>query len=237
MSAQPRFAEELELLFPEGWPGVVPPGQEVKQLVEHAHVYFSSLEIALLHDELLVGSASAVPIRWNGEPSDLPRGYTDTLSRAVVDFGSGIEPDTMAIMTTHVRPDMRGRGLIAELLIGLRELADELGFDQVIAPVRPASKALYPLTPIETFSAWTEPDGAPLDQLVRTHWRLGARIIATSPESISMTATVSEWETWTKLDLLSSGDYIIPDGLSILSVDMNQDCGTYIEPSIWMHHR
>ena len=68
---------------------------------------------------------------------------------------------------------------------------------RVIAPVRPTLKPRYPLSPIEEFARWTRPDGAPLDPWLRTHWRLGARIIATAPRSQTMTGTVAEWQAWT----------------------------------------
>jgi GNAT superfamily N-acetyltransferase len=237
MDARPRIAEHSDMLFAEGWPGVVPVDPELAKFVDRAREYFPALELALLHDDFLVASAMAVPVCWSGDPAEIPSGYTGSLLRAVVDHESGIEPDTLVIMATLVRPDMRGRGLVAELLIAMNELAEAQGLVRVIAPVRPALKAQYPLTPIETYATWTEPDGAPLDQLVRTHWRLGARFIGTAPESVTMTATVTDWESWTKMALPSSGQYVIPEGLSVLNIDLERDRGIYIEPNIWMQHR
>jgi hypothetical protein len=136
-----------------------------------------------------------------------------------------------------VHPDRRGLGLAGELLTALRRLAEDRGLVRVIAPVRPTLKTRYPLTPIERFAAWTRVDGSPLDPWVRTHWRLGARIIATAFRSQVMTGTVAEWEAWTGLALPDSGDYVIPDGLSTLHIDRAADLGTYVEPNIWLQHR
>jgi hypothetical protein len=33
-----------------------------------------------------------------------------------------------------------------------------------------------------------------------------------------------------------SGDYVIPQGLALLSVDLTAGVGTYFEPNVWMHH-
>jgi hypothetical protein len=52
-----------------------------------------------------------------------------------------------------------------------------------------------------------------------------------------MTGTVVEWETWTKLALPSTGDYVIPDGLAVLAVDREADLGVYHDPNVWMRHR
>jgi hypothetical protein len=75
-----------------------------------------------------------------------------------------------------------------------------------------------------------------LDPWIRTHWRLGARILKAAPESQTMTGTVTEWEGWTGLVFPDSGDFVIPDGLALLSIDKVADLGTYVEPNVWMQH-
>lgn len=52
-----------------------------------------------------------------------------------------------------------------------------------------------------------------------------------------MSGTVAEWEGWTGLALPESGEYVIPDGLSVLRVDREGDVGVYEEPNVWMRHR
>jgi hypothetical protein len=52
-----------------------------------------------------------------------------------------------------------------------------------------------------------------------------------------MTGTEAEWETWTRMRFPGSGTYVIPDGLSTLLIDLDDDRGTYIEPNVWMQHR
>lgn len=107
----------------------------------------------------------------------------------------------------------------------------------MIAPVRPTLKSRYPLTPIEQFATWTRDDGLPLDPWLRTHIRLGARLIATAPASQTMTGTVAQWQQWTGLRFPETGTYVIPDGLSTLNIDAQHDTGIYIEPNVWMRHR
>ena len=103
--------------------------------------------------------------------------------------------------------------------------------------MRPTLKPQYPLTPIEEFARWTRPDGAPLDPWLRTHWRLGGRIVATAPRSQTMTGTVEEWQAWTGMPFPSTGEYVIPRGLSTLHIDRTSDSGTYTEPNVWVQHR
>jgi len=140
-------------------------------------------------------------------------------------------------MAAQIHPGRRGQGPASELLTALRDLAGQRGWQRVIAPVRPTLKARYPLTPIATFATWTQEDGAPLDSWLRTHWRLGARIIATAPRSQRMTGTAAEWEAWAGLAMPNTGDYLLPGGLAPLHLDRDTGEGVYIEPGIWVQHR
>ncbi|MDW5325634.1 hypothetical protein [Plantactinospora sp. KLBMP9567] len=126
-------------------------------------------------------------------------------------------------------------GLAGKLLRALGDLA--AAQHRVICPVRPTRKARYPLTPIDRYADWTRPDGTPFDPWLRTHVRLGGRIIATAPRSQAITGTAAEWQRWTGLEFPDSGEYVIPDGLSTLHVDLDADRGSYVEPNIWVQHR
>ncbi len=178
-----------------------------------------------------------VPIRWSGELHDLPAGYTDTTRRAVEDQQAGCVCDTFVICGGIVDRSRLRQGVAQQLITALRDLPTAAMYHRVIAPVRPTQKSIYPLTPIDTYAAWIREDGSPLDPWLRTHVRLGGRMIATAPHSQTMTGTVDQWQSWTGLRLPSTGHYVIPDGLAPLYIDREQDIGTYTEPNVWMRHR
>lgn len=227
----------MAALFRDGWPNFITADKVVQQHIGQVRERFADLQLVLLDsDEVLVAAGWAVPIRWNGDPAQLPAGYTDSLVQAVTQHEHGVAADTLVVMAAQVHPGQRGKGLAGEFLTAMRDLAQQRGWQRVIAPVRPTLKASYPLTPIERFAAWTRPDGMPLDPWVRTHHRLGATVIAMAPKSQTMTGTVQQWEKWTGLVFLDSGNYVIPDGLSLLNIDRARDEGRYIEPNIWMQH-
>jgi len=233
-----RSEDQMARLFASGWPPFITADREVAAHIGRVRELFADLElIALDGDGVAVGAVWGVPIRWSGDPAELPAGYSGTVVECVRAHDRGDRPDTLAVMAAQVHPERRGLGTAAVLLTAMCDLAAARGLIRVVVPLRPTSKARYPLTPIDRFARWTRPDGSPLDPWVRTHWRLGARVIATTPQSQTMTGTVAEWETWTGLVLPDSGTYVIPEALQTLDVDRDTDLGVLVEPGIWVQHR
>jgi hypothetical protein len=237
MHSRPRPEDQLARLFAGGWPEFIFHDQQTKRYIGRVRELFADLELVLLDGDEIVAAGWAVPLRWSGAIDDLPAGYNDSLARAVEGHVAGAAPDALAILAAQVRSGRQGKGLASELLLALRNLADQSSWPRVICPVRPALKARYPLTPVGRYIQWTRPDGAPLDPWIRTHWRLGARVLTPAPRSQVITGTIDEWQTWTGMAFPDSGDYVIPDGLSTLHIDRDNDHGIYIEPNVWMQHQ
>jgi GNAT superfamily N-acetyltransferase len=164
------------------------------------------------HERAVVAEGHTGPLAWNGKERDLPDGIDDAVRRAVLGRRDGRRVDTLCALAAEVSPTARQRGLAAELLRTMRELAGRHGLRRLIAPVRPAWKERYPLTPIERYITWRREDGQLLDPWMRLHERLGARVATPLPHSMRITGTVREWETWTELALPESGRYVAGHG-------------------------
>jgi GNAT superfamily N-acetyltransferase len=183
MHARPRPNDQMAHLFAGGWPAFITADQEVKRYIGRVRELFADLELVLLDsDDVIVAAGWAVPIRWSGEPADLPDGYTGSLARAVDGHERDHSPDTLVVAAAQVRPDLRGQGVAGELLTALRHLADERGWARVIAPVRPTLKVRYPLTPIERFASWTREDPSQRLHLSQDPLKWGLKTIARSAE-------------------------------------------------------
>jgi hypothetical protein len=156
--------------------------------------------------------------------------------RVVTGRRNGGPVDTLCAFAAEVAPDARQRGLAAELLAGMTEVARRHDLRRLIAPVRPSWKERYPLAPIERYITWRREDGQLLDPWIRLHERLGARVATALPNSMRITGSVRDWESWTGLALPESGRYVFPQGLAALVVDHDADTGTYWEPNVWMIH-
>lgn len=195
-------------------------------------------QFALYDDtaDVVLAEAHTGPLAWSGDDRTLPDGIDDALRRVVFDRRAGRPADTLCALAAEVSPNARQRGLAAELLRGMRELAGRHQLRRLIAPVRPSWKERYPLTPIERYITWRREDGQLLDPWMRLHERLGARVAAALPHSMRITGTVRDWEKWTDLALPESGDYVFPHGLAPVTIDRDADLGSYWEPNVWMIH-
>ena len=49
-------------------------------------------------------------------------------------------------------------------------------------------------------------------------------------------ATVADWERWTSRRFPVSGEYLLPQALQPLRVDVERDEGRYEDPNVWMLH-
>jgi hypothetical protein len=229
--------EHLTELFSAKFPKFIRADRLTDQYMAKVLEMFPELSLMVLDEQdVPVASGCGVPIRWDGETPTLPAGYTQALIQAVECREQGVAPNTLVICGAVVAPSMKGRGLAGETLIALRRAAQTAGLTRVIVPVRPTAKSMYPLMPIELYMTWRRDDGTAFDPWVRTHERLGAKILSAIPASQTMTGTVVEWERWTRMPFPETGDYVIPGGLSLLSIDRSADEGVYHEPNIWMRH-
>ena len=186
-------------------------------------------------DEILAEGHTA-PLRWDGDDATLPDGI-DTVVEQV--FAPGVDrsgANALCALAAETPRGGRARGLAAEILGAMRTLAERQGLTHLVAPVRPSWKERYPLAPIERYVTWRRHDGQLLDPWMRVHERLGARVSRPLPRSLLITGTVAEWEEWTQMSFPESGDYVFPEGLATLHVDVQKDAGTYWEPNVWMVH-
>ncbi len=225
---------QIDALFADGFEPWMTSDLEVKRYIGTVRSAFADLELVVLDEGEPVAAGWGVPLTWTGAPEDLPGGYTDALRRSVETLESDVVCDTFAIMAIQVHPNHRGRGVASKLIRALRSLADEHGWDQVIAPVRPTRKSAYPTIGIDRYMHWQRDDGLPLDPWLRTHVRAGAEIVAPATQSQMFTADIDDWSSWCSMRFPESGSYVIPGGLALVDIDIDAGIGVYVEPNVWV---
>jgi GNAT superfamily N-acetyltransferase len=218
------------------WPEFIFHDPVADEYIGRVETYFPHYDVLLLDDGQVVAGSWGVPIRWDAAVAALPDGYDGALASAVTGHENSVPADTLCIMAAAVKADRQGGGLAGKALAVLRERAIAAGLDRVVAPVRPALKSRYPLTPMESFARWTRSDGLHIDPWIRTHQRLGASILAPAPRAMVIIGTVAEWESWAAMAFPETGQYVVPDALDLVTIDREQDRGTYAETNLWMRH-
>jgi GNAT superfamily N-acetyltransferase len=234
LAERPELAERLP--FGPGWPEFIFHDPVARRLMPEVERVFADANLVLLDGEEILAGVWGVPLAWDGTVAGLPAGWDGALERAVEGHAAGVAPDTMCAMASEVVAAHRGEGLGGAALVALRERAAARGLPRMIAPARPTLKHRYPLVPIERYARWTDAEGAPFDPWLRTHHRVGARLLAPEPEAMRIVGTVAEWERWTGMAFPESGDYVVPDALAPVSVDRERDEAVYVEPGVWMLH-
>ncbi|HEU4724850.1 MAG TPA: GNAT family N-acetyltransferase [Candidatus Eisenbacteria bacterium] len=178
-----------------------------------------------------------LPFHWDRPLDELPETGWDGIFRKVVDdYLAGRKPNMMTAIEATIIPSQRGTGLSKRVIGEMRAMAEARGFETLVAPVRPSMKSRYPTTPIERYVAWKTDDGFPFDPWLRTHARLGAKIVKIAHESMRIPGPVADWETWTKMQFPESGEYIVPGALVPVTVNRERDEAVYVEPNVWMAH-
>jgi GNAT superfamily N-acetyltransferase len=189
-------------------------------------------QLSVYEDDRPVAVGNTVPLRWDRTVADLPAGIDGALERAFAEEGTNV----LCALLIEVASAQQGRGVSRRVLEAMTELARTHGLDGLVAPVRPNWKERYPLVPIDRYSEWRRADGLLFDPWMRVHERLGARVLKPEPQSLRITGTVAEWESWTEMAFPESGEYVFPRGLALLAIDRAADVGSYWEPNVWMLH-
>ncbi|MFD3544826.1 N-acetyltransferase [Streptomyces sp. NPDC058655] len=190
--------------------------------------------------EAVVGRAFSVPFALHapGRDGALPaRGWDQVLMWAFSDLRRGVRPDTVSAIEITIATDRQGEGLSGLMLAALRDNARAHGLAEVVAPVRPSGKPAEPDTSIHEYAYRTRPDGLPHDPWLRVHVRAGGVIDSVAPLSMTITASLAEWRTWTGLPFDAPGPVRVPGALAPVHCDPEQGYAVYVEPNVWVRHR
>ncbi|GAB3067255.1 hypothetical protein [Micromonospora schwarzwaldensis] len=234
---RPDLHDSAEAVFREDWPEFIFHDDVPTNYMVRVGKYFPRYDVMALDEGRVVAGGWGVPMAWNGTPDDLPAGYDDTLIRAVQGREAGVVPTCLSFMAVAVGSSLARRGVAGEVLAELTRRALDDGLAHVVAPLRPTWKARYPLVSMAEYASWTRPDGLSIDPWIRTHQRMGARVVRPAHESMVVEGSVAEWESWADMPFPVSGDYVVPGALNLVLIDREHDRGVYVEENLWVQHR
>jgi hypothetical protein len=224
-------------LVDEGWAEFMKHDPVGDPYFPRLYPEFADFQFMLYDGETVVATCNSIPVTWDLRDETLPdAGWDWALSRGFEVRDQGIVPTVLSALGITVAREYLGKGVSSQALRAMKQSAERHGMNALVAPVRPTLKASYPLTPMERYITWTREDGAPFDPWLRTHWRVGARIVKVAPLSMTVPGTVAQWEDWAKMQFPESGEYVVPGALNPVTVDIEHDRIIYVEPNVWMVH-
>jgi hypothetical protein len=233
---------ELEPHFPRfhaaAWPRFVHEGNGAGGLWPRLFRDFRDFQFGLWDTAgTLVAIGNSIPFICDGSKADIPRDIPELLERGVSVKRDGRRPTALSALAAIVDPGHRGSGVSRQIIEGMGEIARRHGLTTLVAPVRPALKQLYPLTPMERYVTWTRSDGTAFDHWLRVHQRMGAEILQVAPTAMITTDTVTRWEEWTGMRFPESGRYVVEGAFQPIEIDLRRNIGRYEEANVWMKHR
>jgi hypothetical protein len=239
MRERPDIDEERwEQIVPPVWPEFMMHDAVANENWHHLFETYVDFQFYVLDpntDEVL-SQANTIPFTWDGDPASLPDGVDGVLPLAIRQGADGVAPTTLCALQAVVTKPNQGRGLARIVLEGMRRLAADAGFGDLVAPVRPSWKHRFPLIAMDEYAAWQTEEGLPYDPWYRQHIRAGGHFLQVCPGSMHITGTVAEWTDWTARSFPGSGEHIVDGALVPVRIDAEADRGTYVEPNQWMRH-
>ena len=233
---RPDLSERVDF---DVWPAYNTHGDVLNRYWRRLYDDFAEFQFVLYDDgeDVVLAEGHTIPFAWDGTAEGLPAGIDGLVEDAFRLRTKRGVPTALSALAIEIRPTAQRGGLSRSMIEAMAELARRHGLGDLVAPLRPSWKERYPLAPIERYSAWTREDGLPFDPWIRTHVRLGGELLRAEPESMRISGTVAEWESWTEMLFPESGEYVFPHGLAPVRIDRERDVGLYFEPNVWLVHR
>ena len=198
---------------------------------------FADLQLCLVDPETdrPLALANCVPAVWNADPTALPAEGWDWLVESGL-RGRARRANVLGALAISVPTIHRGKGYATRMIQELCGLSERLGFDGLIAPVRPTAKCDHPYVPIGEYIGWRDERGRLFDPWLRAHLSQGGKLVGPCERSMVVEEHVAFWETWAGRRFEQSGEYVVEGALVPISIDVERQIGRYEEPNVWVSY-
>ncbi|ADO72626.1 non-ribosomal peptide synthetase [Stigmatella aurantiaca] len=237
LAQRPELRRAMDTLHAESWPEYFMGNCAVRTFWPRLMAEFPECQLAVLDEhDTVVATGNAIPFQWDGTLGTLPPGWDAALEQAFAGAALGARPNTLIMLAAVVGSNTLGQGMSSFLLNALKHLGHAQGMERLIVPVRPVDKAARPHETAEEYCLRRRADGQLDDRWLRTHERLGARVLRVEPHSQRVEARVEDWQRWSGQSFSASGDYAVREALRPVHINLETGLGEYFDPSVWMEH-
>ncbi|TWE10287.1 N-acetyltransferase [Rudaeicoccus suwonensis] len=219
------------------WPTFMQQDRVGRDAFGQLPAVFPEWQQLLLDDDRIVGRVNAIPFSWVGTDDDLPDdGWAGVIQRGFAARREGVPPTAISLLEARLVPALLGAGHARTMLEEMGSRVIAAGMRDLFGPVRPTGKHREPHRAMDDYARATRADGLPVDPWLRSHVRMGGRIVKVAPTSMAIAGSLSEWRDWTGLAFDASGPTVVPFACNPIHVDLEQDHAVYVEPNVWVHH-
>ncbi len=205
---------------------------------EWSHLFstFAKYQILLLDEGKIMAFGHTIPLSWDKDINVIPDDMKTLVEMGVKNYKEENSPNILLALAAVVSKDYTGRGLSFEVIKAMKDVAVMNNMRALIVPVRPTLKHKYPLIPMSAYVEWNREDGLPFDSWLRVHKKLGGEIFKIAEQCMTIKGSVKDWEEWTGLKMLGSGEFIIEGALNPVNINIDKNIGEYADPCIWIKY-
>ncbi|SDZ33524.1 non-ribosomal peptide synthetase [Thermoactinomyces sp. DSM 45892] len=237
LSQIPSLQDKMNELHFTAWPEYFAGEEVLREYWPQLYTQFTEYQLALV-DRVgeVVAVGNAIPIYWDGTQEQLPQGWDEALVKGFTDAKGDQKPNTLLVLAGVVNTKYQGKGLATLLVKAFKMLAQGHGLQRLIVPVRPTGKNAYPDLDFSSYCELRREDGLLVDNWLRSHERVGGKILQIAHKSQYVKAGVADWQRWTGIIFEKSGSYEVEKALAPVYIDLEQEIGEYWDPSVWVEH-
>ena len=228
---------QLYRFLKDKWPAFMFEDPLSRRLWPWLYIRFPRYQFIVFDGRKMVAAANSVPIHFDGELSELPEtGWTWAIEKAFVDRREGRAPNTQVMLSIVVAPDARAKGFSTNMIETVKAIGKNEGMKFALAPVRPSRKSEFPMLSMEEYVRKQTEDGRIFDPWLRAHVATGGKILSVCNQSMTIPGSIKTWSRWTHRSFTQSGSFVVDGALAPVTIDIEKNLGTYVEPNVWVLH-
>lgn len=228
---------QLYRFLKDKWPAFMFEDPLSRRLWPWLYVRFPRYQFLVFDGRTMIAAANSVPIHFEGELSELPEtGWTWAIEKAFADRRAGRVPNTQVMLSIVVAEAARVKGFSTKMIETVKAIGKAEGMRYALAPVRPSRKSEFPLMPIEDYVRKQTEDGRIFDPWLRAHVGIGGKVLSVCDRSMTIQGSIKTWSRWTRRSFTESGSFAVEGALTPITIDIEKNLGTYVEPNVWVLH-
>ncbi len=187
-------------------------------------------------DQNIMGFINMLPFRWEQPATDLPaEGWDWLMQKGIRDYEDGCVANCLGGLQVVVSKKYLGMGLSKELIKEGKRVKDDMGYRNLLIPIRPTLKHKHPCLTMDEYIRLKQADKV-YDPWIRTHLKSGAKIIKTCERSMTVKGDLNFWKGLIEEEVVGTGYYRVPGALNLVYVDVAANRGEYQEENIWIRY-